>query len=88
MKLTTLGGGVHHITKIMVIGFARVDRVLILCGDKIRSQTKIFLYLFQLVVAKEPVHEISLFEATAIYRSVALDVSINVKFMSPNFDFS
>ncbi|WP_270808898.1 hypothetical protein, partial [Aeromonas sp. QDB50] len=26
-------------------------------GDKIRSQTKPFLYLFQLVGAKDPVHE-------------------------------
>jgi len=30
---------------------------LILFGDKIRSQTKPFLYLFQLVAAKDPVHE-------------------------------
>jgi len=30
---------------------------LILFGDKIRSQTKPFLYLFQLVGAKDPVHE-------------------------------
>ncbi|MEI4964427.1 hypothetical protein, partial [Aeromonas caviae] len=28
-----------------------------LFGDKIRSQTKPFLYLFQLVAAKDPVHE-------------------------------
>ncbi|MCV9384250.1 hypothetical protein OE564_19745, partial [Aeromonas hydrophila] len=33
------------------------SRVLILFGDKIRSQTKPFLYLFQLVAAKDPVHE-------------------------------
>ncbi|MGU5640156.1 hypothetical protein ACV1DC_08865, partial [Aeromonas caviae] len=26
-------------------------------GDKIRSQSKPFLYLFQLVAAKDPVHE-------------------------------
>ncbi|MEH8199801.1 hypothetical protein, partial [Aeromonas allosaccharophila] len=26
-------------------------------GDKIRSQTKPFLYLFQLVAAKDPVHD-------------------------------
>ena len=31
--------------------------MLILFGDKIRSQTKPFLYLFQLVGAKDPVHE-------------------------------
>ncbi len=31
--------------------------MLILFGDKIRSQTKPFLYLFQLVAAKDPVHE-------------------------------
>jgi hypothetical protein len=31
--------------------------VLILFGDKIRSQTKPFLYLFQLVGAKDPVHD-------------------------------
>jgi len=31
--------------------------VLVLFGDKIRSQTKPFLYLFQLVAAKDPVHE-------------------------------
>ena len=30
--------------------------MLILFGDKIRSQTKPFLYLFQLVAAKDPVH--------------------------------
>ncbi|MGU5681692.1 hypothetical protein, partial [Aeromonas allosaccharophila] len=29
-------------------------------GDKIRSQTKPFLYLFQLVAAKDPVHVLSL----------------------------
>ncbi|MGU5755339.1 hypothetical protein, partial [Aeromonas caviae] len=29
-------------------------------GDKIRSQTKPFLYLFQLVAAKDPVHECSI----------------------------
>jgi hypothetical protein len=34
--------------------------VLILFGDKIRSQTKPFLYLFQLVGAKDPVHESAL----------------------------
>ncbi|MEI4962641.1 hypothetical protein, partial [Aeromonas caviae] len=28
-----------------------------LFGDKIRSQTKPFLYLFQLVAAKDPVHD-------------------------------
>ena len=32
--------------------------MLILFGDKIRSQTKPFLYLFQLVGAKDPVHEL------------------------------
>ncbi|MEH8116543.1 GFA family protein [Aeromonas allosaccharophila] len=31
--------------------------MLILFGDKIRSQTKPFLYLFQLVAAKDPVHD-------------------------------
>lgn len=31
--------------------------MLILFGDKIRSQTKPFLYLFQLVGAKDPVHD-------------------------------
>ncbi|MGU5668223.1 hypothetical protein ACV1C8_18705, partial [Aeromonas hydrophila] len=35
-------------------------------GDKIRSQTKPFLYLFQLVAAKDPVHDPSLDEQTAI----------------------
>ena len=30
--------------------------MLILFGDKIRSQSKPFLYLFQLVAAKDPVH--------------------------------
>ncbi|WP_421249038.1 hypothetical protein [Aeromonas jandaei] len=30
--------------------------MLIFFGDKIRSQTKPFLYLFQLVAAKNPVH--------------------------------
>ncbi|WP_429212365.1 hypothetical protein, partial [Aeromonas veronii] len=29
-------------------------------GDKIRSQSKPFLYLFQLVAAKDPVHEVLL----------------------------
>ncbi|MEI4976655.1 hypothetical protein U1437_20645, partial [Aeromonas caviae] len=29
----------------------------VLFGDKIRSQSKPFLYLFQLVAAKDPVHE-------------------------------
>jgi len=36
---------------------------LILFGDKIRSQTKPFLYLFQLVAAKDPVHEALLVNA-------------------------
>ncbi|MFM5161305.1 hypothetical protein ACEUAT_20455, partial [Aeromonas veronii] len=31
--------------------------VAVLFGDKIRSQSKPFLYLFQLVAAKDPVHE-------------------------------
>ncbi|MEH8103525.1 hypothetical protein, partial [Aeromonas veronii] len=31
-------------------------------GDKIRSQTKPFLYLFQLVGAKDPVHEVRIAE--------------------------
>ncbi|WP_223934071.1 hypothetical protein, partial [Aeromonas caviae] len=30
--------------------------VAVLFGDKIRSQSKPFLYLFQLVAAKDPVH--------------------------------
>ena len=30
--------------------------MLILFGDKIRSQTKPFIYLYQLVAAKDPVH--------------------------------
>ncbi|WP_234888700.1 hypothetical protein, partial [Aeromonas caviae] len=34
--------------------------VAVLFGDKIRSQSKPFLYLFQLVAAKDPVHEASL----------------------------
>lgn len=34
--------------------------VAVLFGDKIRSQTKPFLYLFQLVAAKDPVHDFSL----------------------------
>ncbi|MFM5100181.1 hypothetical protein ACEUBD_20810, partial [Aeromonas veronii] len=29
----------------------------VLFGDKIRSQSKPFLYLFQLVAAKDPVHD-------------------------------
>jgi len=37
---------------------------LILFGDKIRSQTKPFLYLFQLVGAKDPVHELRLSKKT------------------------
>ncbi|MFM5143225.1 hypothetical protein ACEUA0_12035, partial [Aeromonas veronii] len=32
--------------------------VAVLFGDKIRSQSKPFLYLFQLVAAKDPVHEV------------------------------
>jgi len=31
--------------------------VAVLFGDKIRSQSKPFLYLFQLVAAKDPVHD-------------------------------
>lgn len=34
--------------------------VAVLFGDKIRSQSKPFLYLFQLVAAKDPVHEAEL----------------------------
>ncbi|MFM5305027.1 hypothetical protein ACET9S_19370, partial [Aeromonas caviae] len=34
--------------------------VAVLFGDKIRSQSKPFLYLFQLVAAKDPVHERSI----------------------------
>ncbi|MFM5285323.1 hypothetical protein ACET9J_03760, partial [Aeromonas veronii] len=34
--------------------------VAVLFGDKIRSQSKPFLYLFQLVAAKDPVHEVLL----------------------------
>ncbi|WP_254052453.1 helix-turn-helix domain-containing protein, partial [Aeromonas caviae] len=34
--------------------------VAVLFGDKIRSQSKPFLYLFQLVAAKDPVHESSI----------------------------
>ncbi|MFM5160977.1 hypothetical protein ACEUAT_18740, partial [Aeromonas veronii] len=34
--------------------------VAVLFGDKIRSQSKPFLYLFQLVAAKDPVHECEL----------------------------
>ena len=44
--------------------------MLILFGDKIRSQTKPFLYLFQLVGAKDPVHEYALLRADkALYRA-------------------
>ncbi|MFM5465965.1 hypothetical protein ACET66_18295, partial [Aeromonas simiae] len=32
--------------------------VAVLFGDKIRSQSKPFLYLFQFVAAKDPVHEL------------------------------
>ena len=38
--------------------------MLILFGDKIRSQTKPFLYLFQLVGAKDPVHDEQLVSTT------------------------
>ena len=34
--------------------------VAVLFGDKIRSQSKPFLYLFQLVAAKDPVHDVVL----------------------------
>ena len=34
--------------------------VAVLFGDKIRSQSKPFLYLFQFVAAKDPVHDLGL----------------------------
>ncbi len=47
--------------------------MLILFGDKIRSQTKPFLYLFQLVAAKDPVHELMLgVRFGAIFHSIML----------------
>jgi hypothetical protein len=40
--------------------------VAVLFGDKIRSQSKPFLYLFQLVAAKDPVHEQLLIPAISL----------------------
>ena len=45
--------------------------MLILFGDKIRSQTKPFLYLFQLVAAKDPVHEARLAKRNRTFASSA-----------------
>jgi hypothetical protein len=47
--------------------------VAVLFGDKIRSQSKPFLYLFQLVAAKDPVHEFAL-ECVGIVGEDGVDI--------------
>ena len=54
--------------------------MLILFGDKIRSQTKPFLYLFQLVGAKDPVHEYPLGDDSLLCRH-ALCILIKPTFL-------
>ena len=59
--------------------------VAVLFGDKIRSQSKPFLYLFQLVAAKDPVHVPRLTESTcasvgsngACDQCTAIAISVN-----------
>ncbi|MEH8133596.1 hypothetical protein, partial [Aeromonas veronii] len=54
-------------------------------GDKIRSQTKPFLYLFQLVAAKDPVHDWLLLAAQAIALACACAVSMfGQRYQSPS----
>ena len=45
----------------------------VLFGDKIRSQSKPFLYLFQLVAAKDPVHDPKLLEQVSHIGMLILD---------------
>jgi hypothetical protein len=42
--------------------FTGSSGVAVLFGDKIRSHTKVFSYLLQLIAAKKPVHKASLDE--------------------------